>query len=101
MSTNKLGQAISNQPDINLPTQAGLIVNTQFSQPVYVYGAHIVIVQKKDRPRKSGQCMKGSITIKQVQSAIDSFYSPFKEGTVYVQRRIRVLSNCLKADLVL
>lgn len=76
MSTNKLGQAISNQPDINLPTQAGLIVNTQFSEQVYVYVTHIVMVQKKNRPRKSRQCMKGSITIKQVQSAIDPFSQP-------------------------
>lgn len=59
MSTNKLGQAISNQPDINLPTQAGLIVNTQFLEPVYVYGAHIVMVQKKDRPRKNQTMNEG------------------------------------------
>lgn len=40
MSTNKLRQAIPNHPDITLPTQAGLIVNTQFSEPFCVYGAY-------------------------------------------------------------
>ncbi len=38
------------------------------------------MVQKKARPRNSKQCMKGSITIKQIQSAIDPFTAHLKRA---------------------
>ncbi len=80
MSTNKLRQAILNQPDINLPTRGGLIVNTQFSEPFCVYGAYSDGTEESQTQKKITQCMKGNITIKEVQSAIDPFTAHLKRA---------------------
>lgn len=81
MSASKLRQAIPSQPDIT--TQAGLIVNTQFSEPFCVYGAYTVGMVQKEA-RNSRKCMKGSITMKQVQSAINPFTAHLKRA-LYTQ----------------
>ncbi len=81
MSTNKLRQAIQNQPDINLPTQGGLIVNTQFSEPFCVYGAYSDGTEES-QTQKNHTMYEGKHNNQTGSECYRSFYSTFKEGTV-------------------